>query len=345
MRSYLARVCVAAHIVGLSSIAFCDTATVSGSSGNTTVTETVGSSGWWVADTSAETATIRYDGFISVLSGNRSPNGLEFKCIDDEDIFGPKTLNGLHDFMSDSFGAASISTSGETRFSAPTPGIPRYYQTSWVTTASISGTGAYASSGTYDPWPYTVAALQGLGMNPGSMIDFYFQVRLGAGSAVVSGPNSQGTFSFNAYGHRWNDSIMPFLSATVNRTPAGFSFSATQSNDPNVSVYRLPAAVALDDTISPGTKAGLGTLMGANGVQTAFGSNLTGIGAMIDDLHFGVIVRNFEIPVGLNPEDVVFATHFDTYAQIGPVPEPATVIVLGSAALLAMYRRRRSIDR
>ena len=333
-------ICVTLLFLSSIGVAFSDTTTVSGSGGHTTVTETVGSSQWWVADTSAETATIRYSGFISVTSGNRSPTDMEFKCIDANNIFGPRTLDGMSDMMFDAFGSASVNTSGETRFSDPVTGVPRYYQTSWVTTASISGTGSYASSGTYDPWPYTVAALQGLGMNPGTQVDFYFQVRLGAGSAVVSGPNSVGVYKFNAYGSRWDESVLPFLSTQVIRTPSGFTFTTMQSADPNVFVYRLPTPVALDDDLSPGAKVGLGSLMGVNGVQTEFGSNLTGIGAMIDDLHFGIMVRNFTIPVGLDPNDVVFATHFDTYGQIGPVPEPATLVVLGSAAVLALRRRR-----
>jgi hypothetical protein len=334
------RVFAGLQLVALCALASAGDVTVSGSSGQTTVTQTVGSSGWWVADSSAETATIRYDGLISVSSGSRNPHGSEFKCIQDS-IFGPKTLTGITDSISDQFGGAGMSTGGYTTFSEPISGVPRYYQTNWNSTVSTSGTGVFASSGTYDPWSYTVAALQGVGMPPGSAVEIYFQVRLGAGSVILPGPAQLGEFRFAAYATAWNSSNIPFLSASVTRTLGGFSVLASQSADPNVSIYRLPTAAALNDGIDPSAKIALGTLMGANGVQQNFTNNLSGIGAMVDDLYFGVVVHGFAIPTSLGPDDVVFATHLDTWAQVGPVPEPASVLLIAGGLAAVVVRRRR----
>jgi hypothetical protein len=329
---------VSVQFAALFALSLAGSTTVTGSSGLTVATQS-GSSGWWVADSSAQTATITYDGSISVFGGSAHPSGVEFKCMN-EGVFGPKTLRGMAGFIQDSFGSAGVNTGGETRFSEPNGTAPQYYETSWVTTATTSGTGAMASSGTYDPWSYTVAALQAGGITLGTNIDYYFQVRLGAGSAIIPGAVEQGEFRFNAYATDWNDVTTPFLSASVVRNAGGFSVQAAQSSDPDVSVYLLPSAAALNDTMNPTAKIALGTLMGPNGVQNTFTGNLTGIGAMVNDLYFGVVVHNFTTPVGLGSEDVVFATHFDTYGQIGPVPEPSTLVVLGSAGLLLLARRR-----
>jgi hypothetical protein len=265
---------------------------------------------------------------------------MEFKCMSGE-VFGPKTLTGLAGFISDSSGSAGVSTGGETRFSELVAGVPQYYETTWVTTATTTGTGAMASSGTYDPWKYTVAALQGGGITLGTDIDYYFQVRLGAGSAIIPGAVEKGEYRFNAYATDWLSNTTPFLSASVVRTAGGFSIQASQSADPDVSIYRMPSAVAQNDALTPTGKIALGTLMGPTGVHDEFAANLTGIGAMVNDIYFGVVVHNFTTPVGLGSDDVVFATHFDTYGQIGPVPEPSSLAVLGSAALLFVARRRR----
>jgi hypothetical protein len=333
------RIGLAIQFAGIFGAALAGSTTVTGSSGLTVATQTSGSSGWWVADSSAQTATITYDGSISVFSGNQHPFGVEFKCMDGA-VFGPKTLRGLAGFISDASGSAGVSTGGQTRFSDPNGTAPQYYETSWITTATTTGTGGMASSGTYDPWSYTVAALQAGGVQLGTNIDYYFQVRLGAGSTVLPGAAEQGEFRFNAYATDWTSTTTPFLSASVKRTPGGFTVLASQSSDPDVTVYQLPAGVALNDALTPTGKIALGTLMGPNGVQNTFTGNLSGIGAVINDLHFGVIVHNFATPVGLGSNDVVFATHFDTYGQIGPVPEPSTFAVLGSAGLLVLLRRR-----
>jgi hypothetical protein len=334
------RMGVSAVGIFASALAMAGTTTVTGSSGQTTVTQTVGSSGWWEANSSAETATITYDDSIQVFSGSRHPFGMEFKCIQNG-VFGPKTLTGLSDFISDASGAAGVSTGGNTTFSDPTPGVPRFYQTNWVSTVTTSGVGSDAASNTYDPWKYTASALQGIGVAPGAPTDIYFQVRLGAGSAVITGAGEKGELRFGAYATTWNSTTIPFLMADVKRTPGGVAVSTSQSNDPNITIYRLPSAVALNDALSPTAKTGLGTLMGAGGVQSNFTGNLSGIGALIDDLHFGIIVHGFVTPVGLGPDDVVFATHFDTYAQVGPVPEPTTMLVLGAGALALLRRRAR----
>ncbi len=341
MNHFLLRILVGGAFVATAVSAMAGDSTVTGTSGQTTLTQTVGSSGWQVADSSAINATITYDDFISVQSGNQSPHGTEFKCVQNS-VFGPRTLTGLSGSISDATGSASVSTSGYTTFSSPPPGVPQYYQTNWTADASTSGVGSVSTSGTYDPWSYTLGALAGLGENPGNAIDIYFQVRLGAGSTALPNLGEVGQFRFAAYATQWNATNIPFLTASVTRTLSGITVAATQSSDPNVRIYKLPTATANNDGLDPSAKIAAGTLMGSGGVLTNFTGDLSGIGGMIDDIYFGIVIHDYIIPTGLNSGDVVFATHLDTFASVRPVPEPATVIILSTGFLAVIGRRRRS---
>jgi hypothetical protein len=308
------------------------------------ISGSVASSGSWSGiPGAAQTATISYT--HNLQSGGQSNTTgapTEFKAVDSAGNFGPRTFNGDHASLTTGAGTALVSVGGHSYISNPgASGAPTYYQASWTSTTSSTGT-ASASNGTYDPWMVTWGDLVNiLGLHGSETAILYYQTGISGGLGGASGfslsNGGVGDYSFDASASTGNQ-LRDFFSIH-NNSQSGLQ--VTFNSYANFAVYLL-GANAHDDSATPEDRL-IGSVMqivSAEDLLTLVSTDLNPNGSFKKELDFGIFYTGITLPDSFNPDDPVIGWHTNTTVTGQAVPEPLSVLGLGLGILALAFRKR-----
>lgn len=326
------RLFLGAALGAVSSAAFASGTTTIQASGGSVSSTSSGSNDWTGSTQTAYNATIQY--------GSTGPVNFKMRQGDPATQTGQQGTPVGTGFSGVNPDGSTFTSGSSTVTTGSNPDAPTYYDATWQSTTTNSSSSTVVDSGTYDPWAVYARDIMASGVAFGGAADLYYQATLFGGRGSLTSfsftPGQAGMYSFQV--GNTDAGGLPLVDIDVFSND---TFAANVHLAPQFEVYLLDPTAAGSPNLTP-----LQRVFADGSVRVTDSQQLTSLlgdfqlsnGKFDRNLDFGILYRGFTLNTN-DPQKTVFSWTTDTRAE--PVPEPASMAVLGFGVLAGLRRRRK----